>query len=307
MNRFERSWSLFRSSLAVILRNKELLIFPVITSIASVVVFLFFFAPAVLWPTGHSYLTAEHWHALADKYFTKTGQPGPHEFSLSPVAIAYSGLLYFVSMFVATFFNVAFYHEILAALNGEAVSLSRGLSFAVSRWKAIVMWTLFAGLIGLLIKLIEERLDFVGKIIARLVGVAWSIASVFVIPVMVRDEETSNPITMVKKSAEILTSTWGESLIGYVGIGIINSVVFFGSAVALALGIIVTTQIHNYLLMGLIIGGWVIAMICWSYLMNVANLVYKGALYLYASEGILAEPYDEEALHTAWRFKKIKA
>ena len=64
MNRFERSWVLFRSSLMVIFRNKELLIFPIFITIASTVILLFFLAPAALWPTGHSYLAAEHWKTL---------------------------------------------------------------------------------------------------------------------------------------------------------------------------------------------------------------------------------------------------
>jgi hypothetical protein len=38
--------------------------------------------------------------------------------------------------------------------------------------------------------------------------------------------------------------------------------------------------------------------------MNVASLVYKGALYLYAAEGTIAEPYEQEMLDSAWKFKK---
>jgi hypothetical protein len=307
MNRFERSWSLFKSSLLVIIRNKQLLVFPIFISAATAVIILFFFAPAALWPTGHSYLSGEHWHALADKYFRSNGsQQHPH-FSLSPIACVYVAFLYFVSMFVATFFNVAFYNEILAALNGEAVSLSRGLQFACSRWKAILMWAMFAGLIGLIIKVIEERFDVVGQIIARFVGLAWSIASVFVIPVIVRDESSVNPIAMLKKSAGTLRQVWGEGLIGYVGIGAINTIVMLGSVVFIAAAAFISTQLHNFWLLGFVVVGWVISMVIWSYLMNVAGLVYKGALYLYASEGIVSEPYDQDMLNSAWKFKKIRA
>ncbi|HWC61625.1 MAG TPA: DUF6159 family protein [Verrucomicrobiae bacterium] len=306
MNRFERSWTLFKSSLNVIIRNKELLIFPIVTTIATVVIFLFFFAPAALYPTGHSYVSAEHWQALAGKYFRATGSGHHEHFTLTPIAGAYCAFLYLVSMFVATFFNVAFYNEILAALNGEAVSLSRGLRFACSRWKAILLWALFAGLIGLIIKAIEERLDIIGKIIVRLIGVAWSIASVFVIPVIVRDTETNNPLVMLKKSAGTVTQMWGEGLIGYIGIGAVNSIVVIFSAVLIGIAVAVCTAIQNFWLLGFVIAGWFISMVIWSYLMNVAGLVYKGALYLYAAEGIVTEPYDQQMLDSAWRFKKAK-
>ena len=304
MNRFERSWSLFKSSLNVILRNKELLIFPIFISAATLVIFLFFFAPAVLWPTGFSYFSAEHWHALADKYFRSFGtEKNPH-FSLSPFAGAYIAFLYFVSMFVATFFNVAFYNEILEALNGQPVSLARGLRFACSRWKAILMWALFAGLIGLIIKVIEQRFEIVGRIIARLIGVAWSIASVFVIPVIVREESTMNPIVMLKKSATTLSNAWGEGLIGYIGIGAVNTIVFISSVAVIMVAGFLSAQLHNFWLFGLVLAGWFVAMVIWSYLMNVASLVYKGALYLYAAEGVISEPYDQDMLNSAWKYKK---
>jgi hypothetical protein len=295
---------LFKSSLNVILKNKELLIFPIVTSIATVVIFLFFFAPAALWPTGHSYLSGEHWRALFDMYFQSSGTGRHEHFSPSPVATVYAAFLYFISMFVATFFNVAFYNEILAALNGESVSLSRGLKFACSRWKAILMWALFAGLIGLLIKMIEQRFEIVGRIIARFVGVAWSIASVFVIPVMVRDTETNNPLVMLKKSAGTLTRTWGEGLIGYIGIGAINTIVSIFSLILVGGAVFVSVQLHNFWLLGIVVAVWVVAMCIWSYLMNVASLVYKGALYLYAAEGVVSEPYDQQTLDSAWKYKK---
>ncbi len=288
----------------VIVRNKQLLVFPIFISLATMVIFLFFFAPAVLWPTGYSYFSGEHWSALFDRYFTKTGGHGSHDLSASPVAMVYFVFLYFVSMFTATFFNVAFYNEILAALSGEEVSLERGLRFACTRWKAILLWTVFAGLVGLLIKAIERRFSIVGRIIARIIGVTWSIASVFVIPIMVRDEESANPFTMLRKSAEILTRTWGEALIAYIGIGFINTIVVIGSMMTLAVSIVVTTQLHQPWLVVVEGGAWLVFMMCWFYLMNVANLVYKGALYLYAAEGTVCEPYDQDLLDSAWKFKK---
>jgi hypothetical protein len=304
MNKFERSWMLFKSSLNVILKNKELLIFPIVTSIATVVILLFFFAPAALWPTGHSYFSAEHWHALAGMYFQPAKVRGHDGFGPTPIAAAYTIFLYFVSMFVATFFNVAFYNEILAALNGESVSLSRGLKFACSRWQAIVMWTLFAGLIGLIIKAIERRFKIVGVIVARLLGAAWSIAAVFVIPVIVRDTETNNPLVMLKKSVGTVKQMWGEGLIGYIGIGAINSIVMLCSMVLIGGAVAVSTQLHNFWLLGFVVAGWLVSMMIWSYLMNVAGLVYKGALYLYAAQGIVSEPYDQQMLDSAWRRKK---
>src|SRR2546430_5906287 len=86
----------------------------------------------------------------------------------------------------------------------QTVSIRRGLKFACTRWKAVLMWTLFAGLVGLIIQTIEQRLEIVGRLLARFIGLAWSIASVFVIPIIVREEQDANPLNMLKRSAGIL-------------------------------------------------------------------------------------------------------
>ncbi len=307
MSKFKRSWLLFKSSISILAQNKQLLLFPVVIFLASSVIVLFFIAPAVLWPTGFSYGSIEHWKAIGNMFFTvsasSTGTHAVH-FNYSPTVVAYLVFLYFVSMFLATFFDVAFYNEILAALNSQPVSLSRGLKFACTRYKPILMWTLFAGLVGLIIKPIEQRLDFAGRIIARLIGITWSIASVFVIPIMVRDQQSVNPVEMLKKSAAILKRTWGEALIGYAGIAFGNLIVLFTSLVLLAGATFVSIQLDNFWILAAAGAFWILALISWSYLMNVAGLVYKGALYLYAAEGIVPPPYDKEMLDAAWKFKK---
>jgi len=208
-----------------------------------------------------------------------------------------------LAMFLATFFNVAFFHQILHALKGDAVSVGAGFQFAVSKLKAIALWSLFAGVIGLIIQMLEERLEAVGRLIMRFVGLAWSLASVFVIPVLIV-ESGSNPFDVLRKSASTLKKTWGESLAGYLGLQfgrflvIVSSLFFLGTAVAAAI------MLRNG---WILLGGfalWVLGMIVLSYLTNVASQVYRCALYIYAAEGSIPAPYNDELLQMAWKLKK---
>jgi hypothetical protein len=210
MGRFQRSWMLLQTSMTVILSNKQLIAFPIVISLLMVVIVLFFLAPVALLPTGYSLTQVEHWQAIGHSIVIETasGSTGKSSTSLSPMAVAYLVFLYMVTMFFATFFNVAFYNEILAALAGKPVSLVRGLRFAVTRLKPILMWSLLAGIVGLLIKALEQRFGFVGKLVVRLVGLAWSIASVFAIPIIVQDDRAVNPVNTLKRSLAILKRTW---------------------------------------------------------------------------------------------------
>jgi hypothetical protein len=307
MSKFQRSWLLLKNSISVIRRNPRLLAFPVVTTLCTLVIALFFLAPVALWPTGHGYTEAAHWEAIGQSLFGESHETAggyQREIDLTPGAMAYLALLYFLSMFIATFFNVAFYHEILAALGGEPVSLGRGLRFAGTRWKGILMWSLFAGLVGLIIKTLEQKLDLIGRLVARLLGLAWSVASIFVIPVLVRESRSANPVDMLRQSAGILKRTWGEMLIGYVGLTFGNALIGIGSVLLLCGALITSIALQTYWIVagaGLV---WLVTIVAWSYLVSVASHVYRGALYLYAAEGVVAEPYNQELLDAAWKFKK---
>jgi Family of unknown function (DUF6159) len=304
MNKFQRSWALMKSSLSVIGQNKKLLIFPIVISICTVTIVLFFAAPAVLRPTGHSYFSADHWQAISHSLFQNSDSNARGRVTLTPGAAAYVAFLYLISMFVATFCNVAFYHEILAALTRQPVSIARGLRFAASRLGSILLWTLFAGLIGLLIKAIEEKFSLVGRIIGKLIGIAWSVAAVFAIPVIVRESQNANPVAVLRKSATVLKRTWGEALIGYAGLSFANGIIVILSLLWLFGAVGASLALHNFFIAGFAIFGWVVAMFAWGYLTGVASQVYRGALYLYAAEGTLVEPYNQEMLDMAWKYKK---
>jgi hypothetical protein len=304
MNKLERSWLLLKSSLSIIARNKQLLVFPIVIFTCTTAIVLFFLAPPVLRPTGSPYASAEHWKTIYHSLFTETGAAGRANVTFTPAAMAYLGFLYFIAMFIGTFCNVAFYHEILAALTGQPVSVARGLKFASSKLGSIFMWTLFAGLVGLVIKMIEERMPLIGRIIGRIVGIAWSVAAVFAIPVIVREEGNANPLAVLQKSAGVLKRTWGEALIGYAGLSIANGMIALGSVLWLGGTIAVSAVLHNFVMIPVAVVVWLCALFIWSYVAGVASNVYRGALYLYASEGVVAEPYNQEILDMAWKFKK---
>jgi hypothetical protein len=307
MNRFERSWELCKSSVEVLKQHKKLLLFPVVITGLSLFIAVFFFAPALFYPTEHPFYTSQHWMELKQVYLTPVGVPADgHEqnYALSHTAYVFLAGLYLVSMFVATFFNVAFYHEILSAFRGGEVSLGRGLRYAASRWQAILLWSLFAGLIGLLIRKLEEKFGFFGRLAMRFIGLAWSVASVFSIPILVEETELTNPLKVLRRSAQVLRQTWGETLIGYVGVSLGEGLVFLLSLLILVPACI-GLGVYGYpVLLGLLIVAWVVFIFALSYVVNVAKQLFRGALYMYAAQGLVVEPYTQEMFDRAWKKKK---
>ena len=250
MTRLENSWHLFTQSLAVMREYKKLLFFPAITATLTLFIILFFVAPVALQPTGYSYTQSQHWKAVMQTIVTPesmealNSQDRRQSPKLSNNGMMFFALIYFIAMFFATFFTVAFYHEILRALNGQDVSIIEGLIFAGTKIPSILIWSLFAGLIGYMIRTLEERVGLLGKIIFGVIGIAWSVASVFVIPFIIT-ETSLNPFHLLRQSADTLKKTWGESLIGYVGIQFGSLIIIIASLLILAGTVLIAVQLHS--------------------------------------------------------------
>ncbi len=291
--KLKRSWQLFGNSLQVMKQNKKLLLFPIVALFFTLIVVAFFFAP-VLW----------QWSSIGQSLVALDGPTTHHKGHIKAAGYVLLAGIYLVSMFMATLFNVAFYSEIMKALAGETVSIRAGLAFAMSRIKSIFIWSLFAGVIGLIIESLEERFGWIGRLVLGAVGMLWSVASIFVIPVMIRDEST-NPVQLLRHSANTLKKTWGESLIGYIGIELGSGLFLLGSLILLGAVTAISIMQEQYIYIILVGSVWLLATIALGYLVHIAGTIYRCALYIYASEGVVPGPYTVELMDTAWKVKKI--
>ena len=156
---------------------------------------------------------------------------------------------------------------------------------------------------GFIIKTLEQRFGLIGQWIMKLIGAVWSVACDFVIPVIITEEETSNPVTMLKKSALTLTRTWGESLIGYVGVRLGGTLILVSCLVWGAAAMAATMVFHSTWLAVILCLTWLVTFFTLSYLMSVASQIFRCALFLYATEGTLPAPYTDEMAAMAWKVK----
>jgi hypothetical protein len=299
MGKLRASWRLFVQSLRMIRDHPRLLLFHVVLAALMVLLVAFWVLPFGFVGTGYGPAEPAHWAAVAEHWFlTEATDDGR---SLRPLAYALPVAFYLTATMTATFVNVALMHEVLGALNGRAVSISGGLVFATTRIRAVLAWSLLAGAVGVLIRVLEQRFGVIGQWVLRLVGIGWSVAAVFVVPVIVREGVSANPVRHLRTSAGILRRTWGETLLGFVGINI-------GFAVALAALVLLTlasgvAMLWHVGLLVLILPLLMLGILATALLSSLANQVYRGALYVYATEGVLPGPYDAADLDRAWKLR----
>jgi len=210
--RLSNGWKISMNSFKVLKENKQLIIFPVLSGI-SLMLILGSFVTIILASAG--------WDV------DQVQEPG------QTTNFIFVFLYYLVNYFVVVFFNTALVHCTRLYFHGEEVSIEKGLKFSLSRIGSIFAWSMFAATIGTILRMIEENIGWIGKIIISLIGIAWSIATFFVVPVIAY--ENVGPLGAFKRSSQMMKEKWGESLGAGFSFGLVQLLAFIIVAIPLFL------------------------------------------------------------------------
>ena len=277
--RLSRSWALVKASASVLGQDKELLVFPLVSMGALSLVVLAFALPMF----GLGVLDG-----------MTGGQDGRVQAGVYVVAF----LFYFSQYCVIFYFNTALVGAAMIRLDGGNPTLSDGLRIATSRLGTIVGYALISATVGVVLRAIQERVGFVGKIIVGLLGVGWAIATYLVVPVLAAQKV--GPIDAIKESASLLRKTWGENLIGQAGLGLAFGLIFMG-VIVLCFAIFAAAFATGSVTVIVIAGIVAIIAIGMTALIHAALAgIYAAALYRYATKGEQTQGFAPETLKLAF-------
>jgi hypothetical protein len=139
-----------------------------------------------------------------------------------------------------------------------------------------------------------------------LVGTVWSVAAVFAIPVIIRRHD-ANPLVVLRDSTATLKRTWGESLIGFVGIQLVGAAFVLASLVAGVVGVFAMGVLDQPWMLVAAILFWLFVVLVSAFFVSIGTHVYRCALYVYASEGVVPGPFTADMMNTGWKVKKARA
>lgn len=291
--RMQRSWRLFQEAWAVLRQDRELLWFPVFSGIASLLVMVSFAVPVVL---------SIPWGEI-----TRGGRVARE----LPITYWHYGLgffYYLISYFVIVFFNSALVACVRMRFQGENPTVNDGMAFARSNAGRIFQWALIAATVGMILRAIEERAEWIGRIVAGLIGMVWTLATTFVVPVLVY--ERVDPFEAIKRSAEAFKKTWGESVVGNAGIGFVFGLLFLPAVLILVAGIAAAISIapgSGQAALGVLLTAVAVALIYGLALAIVQTAlqgIFVTACYHYATTGSVPSVFSRELIADAWSPKK---
>jgi len=279
ISRVERSIRLVRASWDVLRSDGELLLLPVLSGAATVLV------------VG-GFIGAVMASGVFDDAPPEVVQHMPPWF--------YAGLfvMYVAQYFVIIFFNTALVGAAIARLEGRDPTVRSALKLAVSRIGAIFGYAVISATVGVILRTLAERLGFVGRLVIAGIGVAWTVATFLVVPILAA--EGLGPMAAIAKSGALLKKSWGENLIGNTGITLTMGVIA-GAIAFVGVGGGAKLYDGGYAALGIPIIAVSVASVLTVMVVGAAlSAVYQAAVYSYAVSGRPPRDFDDGLVRDAF-------
>ena len=282
-DRFSRSWRLTQASWSVLRQDSQLLVFPLVSMLAALVVSAAFGLGAFgLW--------------------TFDGLSRDDAGRLPPTMYIL-GFLFYVSLYFVVFFcNAALVGAALMRFDGGRPTVAAGWQVARSRVFSILGYAVIAATVGMVLRAIQERVGFLGRLVVGLLGVGWTVATAMVVPILVTRDV--GPIAAVEQSAGMLKKTWGENVIGQGGMSFAFFVVYVGVVLASAGLLVGAAVIGSTALIVFVILAAIVAILLATLAHAALSGIYSAALYRYAATGSAGDGFDSNALRMAFASRK---
>jgi hypothetical protein len=281
---FFRGISLIRASASVLMSDKELLILPLISAVASLII-----GAAFVWPL----IGNETFMALGE-------QENP---MLPGWFYAWLFVFYFVQYSVVIFFNTALVGAAIARLSGGDPTVASAMGLAVARIGPIIGYALISATVGVALRWIGEKFGFIGRIIEGTLGLAWTVATFLVVPVLAA--EGIGPIKAIERSGALLSETWGENIVGNAGVAAVTGLISVVFILGLASGAYSATNGNQ---LGYAVAGFsAVALIAIFLVSATLSGIYAAAVYYFALTGDPPRGFDAGLIKGAFTQKEAEA
>lgn len=280
IGKFKASRMIVRESWEILKKDKEMMWFPVLSSVASIIAFIV--------------LGAVFFFASLGGDLTDIGRLGVE--GANPIWYVVLFVYYVTMFFIANFFTAGIFIIAHGRFIGQDLTFSDGLEGAMENFGRILAWSLISATVGIVLKMISDRSKLLGKLVAALLGAAWAIMTYFSLPAIVIGKKSIQE--SFKESASVIRKTWGETIIVNFGVGLFFALLMF-LGVALLIGVVIL--IPSFSVMFGMFALFIVYIIGLSIISSTLGAIFKLALYEYATTGRIPEGFSPELIQNAVR------
>jgi len=284
-DRISRSFHLATASWNVLYTDKKLILFPIVSGILALLVLLTFAGS----------LLGLHLGQVVD---LDPQQNDAAKIWLGAALFVY----YFFSYFAIIFCNSALVSCALMRFNGQEPTLGDGFRAAFARLPQIAAWSLVSASVGVILYMIENAWEKAGEIISAVLGTAWTVMTYFVVPVLV--VEKTGPFAAVSRSVELLRKTWGEALVGGIGLGLFKFLVLLIPFLVIIGGVALLAAVQPFWIGLSVLGGGLLLLLLAAAMCAAVDTIFLTALYQYAAFEKVPGGFSREDMAVAFQRKK---
>ena len=273
-----RSFRLVKVCLHVLAVDKELVLFPIFSSIGVVLVLLTFVGVGV-------------------------GSGAFNRIGAADLVVVFA--FYVLAYFIIIFFNSALVFAAHERLAGGDPNIRSGLEGASRRIGTILVWALIAATVGLILNILSNQArerggvtGFISEIIISLLGAAWTLTTYFIVPLMVIEQRPLGDA--FKTSLSMLRRTWGEQVVAGFGLGLVALVAYIAAGAVTVLLLIILSSLGAVGIITAVVIGVVLFASVFLILTTVEG-IYKAALYNYATNGEVPSLFPDDVIRGAFR------
>ena len=270
---FRRTWGLAKSSMTVIRLDRELLVLPVLNAVAAVIFALLL------------------WLVASGLGVDFSGNSDSDSGGAGIIVLVVFGLL--GMNVINTFFKGALVSGAHERFTGGDPTIGSSLSGASARLHRLLPWALMATTVGIVLSIIERQGGQLGRIARGMFEMAWGVITFLIVPVVMFDD--LGPIAGLKRSGQLLRTSWGENPTAQVGFGLLS----FAMAIP---GIILIVLGSSSGIWALIVIG-VLAVMFGAVVAAALNGIFQTALYLYVTTGQAPAGFGEQQLTASFNQK----
>lgn len=290
------SGAILRASFRTLRANPRLLWFPFITLFGAV--FAFGFGATLAWIS--SQVAADPTVDLGPWTMLFTSEP-PDGNDVAARGVAAGGFLTLVLLQIWSLIcAVSLSRATMDALAGREWTIRGSTKAATSRLMAIATVAVAQAGVGRLLSKRKQKnatKGFLGSLVGRfttnVLAMAWWAVTYLVVPVLAK--EKCNGISALRRSGKLFKKTWKEAFIGRLALGWVwagfGALAIVPFAACIALGVA-----DPRWLLGALIAPGAVALFG-AVFVRTLDMIYRTALYVFATEGVVPEPFDQPDLH----------
>jgi len=273
IGKFKASRIIVKESWNVLKQDKEIMWFPVISTILTLIVL--------------GAMAAYFYFMLLGGSSTEFKIDESKEIS-NIIIYGTIFIYYLVIFFIANFFQSALFIIVQGRFSGQDLNFSDGMQGAGKYVGKIFIWSLISATVGIILNAISNKFKMVGRILANILGAAWEILTYFSLPALVIGNLGIKD--SFKESASMIKKTWGETLIVSFGVGLFFvAVVVLGLVLSVAITIMAPT---TYVVVSVAVV-FTIFYIAMMLLATTLSSIFKLALFNYARTGNIPQGFSD--------------